>query len=102
MARQGKEKRVDLAIAREMLLNAFQHNYQVAVLVAGDEDYVDLVEDIKHFGIRVTGSFFSNRTSEKLTLAVDYFHELKIWGEGHKELVTKLQKNNPSLKSGEP
>jgi len=81
--RQGKEKRVDLAIAREMLLNAFQHNCQVALLVAGDEDYVDLVEDIKHFGIRVTGSFFSHRTSPKLTLAVDYFHELKIWGEGN-------------------
>lgn len=100
--RQGKEKRVDLAIAREMLLNAFQHNYQVAVLVAGDEDYLDLVQDIKRFGIRVTGSFFSNRTSPKLTLTVDYFHELHIWGEGHKELVAKLQENNPSLKSGEP
>jgi uncharacterized LabA/DUF88 family protein len=100
--RQGKEKRVDLAIAREMLLNAFQHNYQVAVLVAGDEDYLDLVQDIKRFGIRVTGSFFSNRTSPKLALAVDYFHELHIWGEGHKELVAKLQENNPPLKLGEP
>jgi uncharacterized LabA/DUF88 family protein len=42
-AKKGKEKRVDMAIAREMLLNAFHRNYEVAVLVAGDEDYVDLV-----------------------------------------------------------
>ena len=98
LARHGKEKRVDLAIAREMLLNAFNHNYQVAVLVAGDEDYLDLVEDIKRFGIRVTGSFFRKKTSPNLALAVDYFHDLQIWGNGHKELVARLKANNPPLK----
>ena len=100
--RKGKEKRVDIAIAREMLLNAFDRNYEIAVLVAGDEDYVDLVQDIKRFGIRVTGSFFSRGNSPNLRLAVDYFHELRIWGDGHKELVAKLQKTNPSLNLNGP
>ena len=45
--RKGKEKRVDIAIAREMLINAFNGNYDLALLVAGDEDYVDLVNDLK-------------------------------------------------------
>lgn len=88
---KGKEKRVDMAIAREMLLNAFYRNYDIAILIAGDEDYVDLVQDIKRFGIRVTGSFFSQGNSPKLRLAVDYFHELHIWGNGHKELVKRLK-----------
>lgn len=91
LQRQGKEKRVDIAIAREMLLNAFFKNYDIAVLVAGDEDHVDLVQDIKRFGVRVTSSFFRNGNSEKLRLSVDYFHELHIWGEGHKDLVARLK-----------
>jgi len=90
---KGKEKRVDIAIAREMLINAFNHNMEIAVLVAGDEDYVDLVKDIKRYGVRVTGSFFEEETSPKLRLAVDYFHPLGIWGQNNKELADKIRAN---------
>jgi hypothetical protein len=50
-----------------------------------------LVQDIKRFGVRITSSFFSKGNSSKLHLAVDYFHELHIWGEGSKDLVKKLK-----------
>jgi uncharacterized LabA/DUF88 family protein len=46
---RGREKRVDISISREMLINAFNQNYDLGILVAGDEDYVDLVQDIKRF-----------------------------------------------------
>lgn len=88
---KGREKRVDIAIAREMLINASNHNMEIAVLVAGDEDYVDLVQDIKRYGVRVTGSFFEKATSPALRLAVDYFHPLGVWGDGHKELVKRIK-----------
>jgi hypothetical protein len=38
---RGKtEKGVDIALTKEMLVNAFNQNFDVAVLIAGDEDYV--------------------------------------------------------------
>ncbi len=88
--RKGKEKRVDIAIAREMLINAFNGNYELALLVAGDEDYVDLVNDLKRFGVRVIGSFYDVALSEHLKLAVDHFHQLNVWGSNRKELVGAL------------
>lgn len=86
----GREKRVDIAISREMLINAFNQNYDLGILVAGDEDYVDLVQDIKRFGVRIIGSFFRQDLSKTLELAVDNFHELHVWGENRKELVKSL------------
>ena len=86
----GREKRVDIAISREMLINAFNQNYDLGILVAGDEDYVDLVQDIKRYGIRIIGSFFSQDLSKALRLAVDNFHELRVWGENRRELVERL------------
>ena len=40
----AKAKGVDIALTTDMLSNAFLGNYDVAVLVAGDGDYVPLVE----------------------------------------------------------
>ena len=88
--KQGKEKRVDLAIAREMLINAIGGNYDLGLLVAGDEDYLDLVGDLKRFGVRVFGSFYDIALSEELKLSFDYFHQLHIWGESRKKLVAAL------------
>lgn len=88
--RKGKEKRVDIAIAREMLINAVNGNYDLALLVAGDEDYVDLVNDLKRLGVRIIGSFYDVALSEHLKLAVDYFHQLNVWGSNRKELVEAL------------
>lgn len=88
--RKGREKRVDIAIAREMLINAFNKNYDLALLVAGDEDYVDLVYDLKRLGIRVIGSFYDVGLSIHLKLAVDYFHQLEISGMGIKQFIDAL------------
>lgn len=88
--KQGKEKRVDLAIAREMLINAVAKNYDLGLLVAGDEDYLDLVGDLKRFGIRVIGSFYDIALSKELMLSFDHFHQLNIWGELREKLVAAV------------
>ncbi len=72
-----KAKGVDIALTKDMLSHAFLANYQVAVLVAGDGDYVPLVEEIKRLGKRVYLLFFADEgLSPTLKLAVDEFYDL--------------------------
>jgi uncharacterized LabA/DUF88 family protein len=73
-----------------MLIQASGHNYELALLVAGDEDYIDVVNDLKRLGVRVMGSFYQAGLSPALKVSFDYFHELKIWGEQRKKLVGEL------------
>lgn len=47
------EKGVDVALVTEMLSMAFKNAYDVAILVAGDDDYLGAVEEIKNMGKRV-------------------------------------------------
>jgi uncharacterized LabA/DUF88 family protein len=73
--RKGRdEKGVDLAVAREMLMHGFNKNYNTAVLVAGDEDYLGLVHDLKRLGVLVVVAFYECPSlSPKLRLAADAF-----------------------------
>jgi len=71
-AKNEKSKGVDLALARDILGNAFRDNYDVAVLYAGDGDYVPIVEEVKRLGKAVYLSFFyQGGLNAKLRLASD-------------------------------
>ena len=72
----GKEKGVDIALATEMLVNAFNQNYDMGVLVAGDKDYVGLVKEVKRYGPIIHGGFFERGLSEHLVLALDNFSNI--------------------------
>jgi uncharacterized LabA/DUF88 family protein len=75
--KKEKEKGVDIALTREMLLNSFQQNYDVGLVIAGDKDYVELINDVKRFGIVVHGSFSEGQgLSRELRLAFDYFRPM--------------------------
>ncbi|MHC4405716.1 MAG: NYN domain-containing protein [Planctomycetota bacterium] len=56
-----KAKGVDIALTKDMLVHAFLDNYDVAVLVAGDGDYVPLLEEIKRLGKRIVVVFFDEK-----------------------------------------
>jgi len=43
----AKSKGVDITLTRDVLSHAFRGNYDIAVLYAGDKDYVPLVEEVK-------------------------------------------------------
>src|SRR5262244_3823397 len=62
--RSGREKGVDIALTKEMLVNAFNQNFDVGYLVAGDEDYVGLINEVKRYGPIVRGIFFQHGLSE--------------------------------------
>ncbi|MBI2870377.1 MAG: NYN domain-containing protein [Candidatus Omnitrophica bacterium] len=69
-------KRVDISLATHMLLHASRKNYDIAVLVAGDEDYVPLVEAVKTEGRRVFLWFVSDGLSPVLRRAADHYADL--------------------------
>jgi hypothetical protein len=73
-ANQRKSKGVDIALTKDMLVQAFLNNYDVAVLVAGDGDYVPVVEEVKRLGKWVIVAFFDEESglSPRLRRAADH------------------------------
>jgi len=69
-------KRVDITLTTEMLLHAARKNYDVAVLVAGDEDYLPLVEAVKAEGRRVLLWFLADGLSAPLKRAADHYADV--------------------------
>jgi uncharacterized LabA/DUF88 family protein len=60
-----------------MLSHAFRKNYDIAVLVAGDEDYVPLVKAVQSEGCRVYLWFLENGLSPFLKRTVDRFTDIE-------------------------
>jgi NYN domain len=78
--KQQKSKGVDITLARDMLSHGYQDHYDIAVVVAGDGDYVPLIEEVKRAGKIVALSFFENHgLNESLKLAADDFFDLSPW-----------------------
>jgi uncharacterized LabA/DUF88 family protein len=73
-----RSKRVDITLATDMLTHAHRGNYDIAILVAGDEDYVPLVDAVKQEGQRVVLWFFeeSKGLSTNLKMEADYFFDI--------------------------
>jgi len=71
-------KRVDITLATDMLSHAHRKNYDIAILVAGDDDYVPLVRAIKAEGCRVVLWFFQDSVglSQNLVNECDYFFDI--------------------------
>jgi uncharacterized LabA/DUF88 family protein len=75
----AKSKGVDITLTKDMLSHAFQDHYDDAVLIAGDGDYVPLVEEVKRQGKRVYVGFFEGPgcgLSEDLRLTADVFADV--------------------------
>lgn len=87
-----KAKGVDIALAQDFLSHAFYSNYEIAVLVAGDGDYVTLVEEVKRMGKVVYVQFFGTAgLSPELRLASDYFFDMEKsffaqWGKYNQQV----------------
>lgn len=72
--RQGKSKAVDIALATDVVALAGENRYEVAVIFAGDGDYVPVVEAVKRLGQHVVVGFFAEEgLSPELRIAADEF-----------------------------
>lgn len=72
----GRAKRVDITLATDMLSHAHRKNFDVAVLVAGDADYIPLVEAVKREGQQVVLWFVGDGLSSELRCAADHYWDL--------------------------
>ena len=78
--KKGKRsKRVDISLSTEMLTHAHRKNYDLAVLVAGDEDYVPLIEAVMAEGRRVVLWFVEEGLSAALKKKADHFGNIGLF-----------------------
>ena len=67
-----RQKGVDVLLAIDMISKAHLNHYDIALLLAGDDDYLDMVKSIKDFtGKRIYGAFFEKNASKRLTESLD-------------------------------
>ena len=72
--RIGKSKGVDIALVTYFLIHAVDDNYDWVVLVAGDQDYLPLVSEVKRRGKVVVVAFFEEEgIGEQLKVEADHF-----------------------------
>jgi hypothetical protein len=79
----GKEKKVDVAIAHAITKDAYtkiDKNNSEIVLVAGDKDYVPVINDLKSEGFRVIVVFWDHAAKE-LKESATKFISLDPWHE---------------------
>ncbi|MBA7640648.1 hypothetical protein ES703_48319 [subsurface metagenome] len=61
------EKGVDIQLATDMITHSYKNNYDVAILIAGDNDYVGALQAVKDNGRNVEVALFGKeRTSMQL------------------------------------
>ncbi|TRZ54010.1 MAG: NYN domain-containing protein [Dehalococcoidia bacterium] len=66
------EKGVDIQLATDMITHSYKNNYDVAVLVAGDNDFVGALQAVKDNGKNVEVALFGKeRTSMQLRTVAD-------------------------------
>lgn len=82
-----RQKGVDILMAIDMLTKAYANHYEIAILFAGDGDFVDLVEAVKDAGKRVYGAYFEEHISEDLFESFDL--PIMLTGEQLKVLISK-------------
>ncbi|MCH8915796.1 MAG: NYN domain-containing protein [Thaumarchaeota archaeon] len=73
-----RQKGVDLLLGIDMISKAYEGQYDVAVLVAGDSDFIELVQAVKHIGPRVIGAYFDHNVRKELTDSFDKRFELSV------------------------
>ena len=66
------EKGVDIMLTTDLLTHSYKNNYDVAILVAGDSDYVGALQAVKDNGKNVEVALFGKeRTSRPLREVAD-------------------------------
>ncbi len=71
------EKGIDIQLATDMITHSFKDNYDVAILVAGDNDYVGAIQAVKDNGKHVEVALFGKQgSSRQLRDSADKVHAI--------------------------
>lgn len=68
-----RQKGVDVLLAVDMLSACFRQVFDVAVLVAGDADFVPLIHEVRRHGVTVVVAGVKDTTARELQTAADRF-----------------------------
>jgi uncharacterized LabA/DUF88 family protein len=91
---QLRQKGVDVLMAIDMVSKAFQGQYDIAVMVANDDDFVDIAKSVRDAGKRICGAYFEPNVSQRLLDQFDrrksltketlakYMMKEEDWGKG--------------------
>lgn len=71
--RPPRQKAVDTLIAVDMLVGAFSRLFQVAILIAGDADFVPVVNEVRRRGVMVAVAADERSMATDLRRAADRF-----------------------------
>jgi len=66
-----KQKGVDVLLAVDMITKAHSEQYAFAILLAGDSDFLEVVNAVKDSGKRVFGMYFRRHIADDLYDAFD-------------------------------
>lgn len=76
LKRKVRQKGVDALVAVDMLVGAFSELFDIAILVAGDADFVPVVEEVKRRGVMVAIAGSKTSVADDLRRAADRFIEV--------------------------
>ena len=74
----NRQKGVDVELACKVMHHGFKNDYDTAIIVSGDGDFVPLVEELKDMGKKVEIAAFDKSCSERMRLAADAFHRMEV------------------------
>jgi len=67
------QKEVDVAMAVQMVVHAMRDNYDVAVVVSGDRDFIPAIQEIQAAGKRVEVAAFTTSSAKEMVRQSDKF-----------------------------
>jgi len=76
-SRGRKSKRVDIAMATEILLHGFRDNYDYALIITGDEDFIPAIKAISNEGKRILLWYLNSSTNQSLIRCADHVYNLE-------------------------
>lgn len=86
-----RQKGVDSLIAIDMLTKAYQGQYNIGVLIAGDSDFIEIVKSVKDSGVRIMGAYFGECIPKELEYEFDIKFSLDDFLERYDIVKSKSQ-----------
>ena len=76
LRQKNKEKGVDVALVTDFLMLGMRAAFDEALIVSGDQDYVNAIEAVQSLGKRVVIACFENSFPEEMYRYVDQYVRL--------------------------
>ena len=81
LRKKPRQKGVDVQVAVDMLVGAFERAFDIAVLLAGDADFVPVVEEVKRHSVMVVVAAEQASLAEDLRRVADRYIDISMPGE---------------------